>query len=187
MPKSRPPYPPAVAAHRLRAEVAEAEPARELLACIVPLPAPATGGIVAGGIPQPAHQHAGFGELVPYPGRHHRVAPGHRQPGQGVGQRPAVPCRIGQDFAAMALAGRTREPLADRRLRLGARRAAARCGRWRRMHRIPRRHDPSWPANARPPAGRGPRRATPSTFPAGCRRPPARVGRPARGRSPARV
>ena len=121
---------PAVAVLRLRAEVGEAEPARELLARVVPFPAPGARGIVAGGIPQPAHQHARFRKLVPHPGRHHRVAPGHRQPGQGVGQRPAVPRRIGQDVAAMARTGRTRDPLVDRRARLGAGgpRRIPRCG-----------------------------------------------------------
>ena len=111
---------PAVAVLRLRAEVAEAEPARELLARVVPLPAPGARGIVAGGIPQPAHQHAGFRKLVPHPGRHHRIAPGHRQPGQGVSERPAMPRRIAQDGAAMARTGRPREPLGNRRTRLGA-------------------------------------------------------------------
>ena len=79
----------AVCVRRFRPEVVEAEPALQLLAGIVPLTAPVAGGLIASSIPKPAHEMACFRELVAHPGRHHRVAAGHRQPRQCVGEWPA--------------------------------------------------------------------------------------------------
>ena len=110
-----------VLVQRLRTEVLEAEPAGELLARVVPFPAPATIGSGAGGIAQLAHQPPRLRELVPHPGRHHRVAPGDRQPRQHIRERPAVGLRVGQDHASPRLAGHTDQPCANRpaRLRVG--------------------------------------------------------------------
>ena len=67
--------------------------------------APCAAGIGAGTVPQAAHQGAGFRELVANPRRHDRIAPGHRQPRQRVGQRPATVCRrpcVRSDFCVAA-------------------------------------------------------------------------------------
>ena len=71
------------------AKVVEAEPVLHLLAGVVPLPAPAAGGVGASRVPEPAHELPGLWELMAHPGRHDRVAAGDREPGQRVGQRPS--------------------------------------------------------------------------------------------------
>ena len=109
---------------RFRPEAPEIEPAGEFLAGIVPFPAPGAGRIGAGGVPEPTHQPPGFRELVAHPGRHHRVAPRHRQPCQRVGQRPARPVRFRHDSTAVGRAGGICQPPPYRRERLGIRRAA---------------------------------------------------------------
>ena len=111
----------AIGARRLRAEVGEAEPAEKLLSGVVTFPAPAAGGIGACGVPKPANQPPRLRELVADPGRHDRVAPGHRQPGQGIGQRPAFAGRVRQDLAGLGLAGVTRQPASYRCAGLGVR------------------------------------------------------------------
>ena len=103
-----------VIVQRLRPEVLEAEPAGELLAGIVPFPAPAAAGVGAGGVAQGANDVPRLRELVADPRRHHRVAPRHRQPCEGIGQRPAVASGIGQDLAAVGPTGDSRQQPADR-------------------------------------------------------------------------
>ena len=56
---------------------------------------------------------------MPHPRRHHGVAPGHGQPRQGVGQRPASLRRLGEDCLALLAAGGLRKPLADGLLGFG--------------------------------------------------------------------
>ena len=68
----------------------EAEEALEFVAGIVALPTPTASWIGAGGVAQEAGQPPGLRKLVTDPRRHHRVAARHRQPSQGVRQRPAV-------------------------------------------------------------------------------------------------
>ena len=109
----------AVGVRRLRAEIVEAEPAPHLLAGVVPLPAPAAGGIGAVRVPQPMHEAPGLGKLVAHPGRHDRIAAGDRQPGQRVGQRPAKVPGFRHGLAAVGCAGCALQPLADRRMELG--------------------------------------------------------------------
>ena len=87
-----------------RTEVGEAEPAGELLARVVPFPAPAAAGVGAGGVTQGADDASGLWKRMADPWRHHRVTPRHRQPREGIGQRPAVASGIGQDLTAV---GRT--------------------------------------------------------------------------------
>ena len=103
----------ALAVLRLWAEIVKAEPALEFLAGVLPLPAPLAGGIGAGHVPQAAHQPPGLGKLMPYPGWHYRVAAGHGKPRQGVGQRPTMLRRLGEDFPALTAASRLRKPLAN--------------------------------------------------------------------------
>ena len=83
-----------VVARRLGTETLEAEPAGQLPPGVVPFPAPCAAGIVAGGVPQPANQAPRLGKLVADPGRHDRVAAGHREPRQRVGERPATAGRL---------------------------------------------------------------------------------------------
>ena len=90
---------------RLRAEVGEAEPPGELLAGVVPLAAPATGGVGACGVAQSLDQPTRLGELMPHPGRHNRAAPRHRQPRQRIGKRPAVSGGIRDDLLGVRPAG----------------------------------------------------------------------------------
>ena len=99
-----------VSSWRFRPEISEAEPAGELLAGIVVVPAPAAGGIGAGGIPEPANQPPRLGELIAHPGRHDRVAAGHRQPSQRVGQRPAGIRRLTHSLAGVSGAGGALQP-----------------------------------------------------------------------------
>ena len=113
-----------VVARRFRPEISEAEPAGELLAGIVAVPAPAAGRIGAGGIPEPAYQPPRLRELMAHPGRHDRVAAGHRQPGQRVGQRPAGIRRLTHDLTGVSGAGDALQPPAYRRACLGVRRAS---------------------------------------------------------------
>ncbi len=113
-----------VVAHRFRAEIVEAEPAREFLRRIVAFPAPAAGGIGAGSVPELAYQAARLRELVAYPGRHDRIAARHRQPCQCIGQRPPVGRGFRRDLTALSGAGGAFKPLADRGEGLGVRGAA---------------------------------------------------------------
>ena len=66
--------------HRFRAKGSKAEPAFQRPGRIVVFHAPAAGGVAAIGIAQVAHDQAGFAELQPHPGRHHRCATRHRNP-----------------------------------------------------------------------------------------------------------
>ena len=109
---------------RLRPEVGKAEPAGKLLAGVVPLPAPAAGGVGAGGVAQPADQLPRFGKLMPHPGRHDRIAPSHRQPRQRIGQRPAVPACTRYGLAGARLAGVASQTCGNRVIRLGIGRPA---------------------------------------------------------------
>ena len=108
-----------VVMRRFGTKVVEAEPALHLPAGIVLLPAPAAGGVGTGGVPEPAHQLPGLGELVAHPGRHDRIAAGDREPGQRVGQRPAGRGRLGHRLARVGGAGRALQPAAERRMGLG--------------------------------------------------------------------
>ena len=89
----------------LQPKAVEAEPARQLPAGVVPFPAPFAGRVVAGRVAQPAHQTARPGKLMAHPRRHDRIAPGHRQPRQRVGQFPAMPVRIIQGRLCAGSAG----------------------------------------------------------------------------------
>ena len=100
---------------RLGTKSIETEPAFKLLAGVVPFPAPAADGIGTGRVPQTANQPPGFRELMTHPGRHHRVAAGHRQPCQRIGKRPAAFLRPRQYLSAVRRAGRTFKAAADRR------------------------------------------------------------------------
>ena len=109
---------------RRRAEVGEAEPAPQLLAGVVALPAPSASGVGAGGVSEPAHKPPRFRELVAHPGRHDRVPAGDRQPCQRIGQRPARPARFRQGRAPVGGASLGLQPSPYRRARLRVRRAA---------------------------------------------------------------
>ena len=91
------------------------EPAFQLPARVMALPAPAAGRIGARGVPEAAHQSPRVRKLVAHPGRHHRVAAGHGKPCQGIGQRPAELVRIRNDIACPGRAGGVLQPPSDRR------------------------------------------------------------------------
>ena len=116
-PLHRPPF----KVHRLGTEVVEPEPALELLARVMALPAPAAGGILAGHVPQPPHQATRLGELVAHPGRHDRIASRHRQPSQGISERPAA-SGFRHHLTGMNVAPGPVQPRADGRARFGVRR-----------------------------------------------------------------
>ena len=103
-----------VITRRLRTEAGIPEPAGELLAGIVPLAAPSAGGVPAAGIPQAPNQPARLRKLVAHPGRHDRVTTGDREPGKGVGQRPAGAGGVRRVFAGMGETGVAFEPGFDR-------------------------------------------------------------------------
>ena len=77
-----------------RPERVEPEQALELRHRIVVAAAPPAALVAAGFVAQAPHEPPSRRELVPHPGRHHRVGPRHRQPRQRVRQRPAVLCRV---------------------------------------------------------------------------------------------
>ena len=77
---------PSVVRRRFGTKTAEAEPALQFLSGVMPLPAPAAGRIAASRVSKAVHQPSGLRELMADPGRHHRVAAGHGEPRQGVGQ-----------------------------------------------------------------------------------------------------
>ena len=106
---------------RVGSEVIKAEPPGQLFPDIVPFPAPIAVRIAAGGVPQSTDQPSRSGKLVAHPGRHHRIAPGHRQPRQRVGQFPALPVRIVRGRSPVGPAGNAVQALAyrDVRLRVG--------------------------------------------------------------------
>ena len=81
--------------------------------------APGAALIGAGLVAQATNQLPRLRELVPHPGRHHRVASRHRQPRQRVGKRPAVRCRIRDQATCLDLACDAVETGADRTTRLG--------------------------------------------------------------------
>ena len=110
---------PCVVVPRLPAEVVKAKPAAKLLVGVVPLPAPLTLLVCAGGVAQPAHQPSRLRKLKSNPGRHDRVAPGYRQPCQRIGQRPAESGRIRHDFPRVRLASVPIQPCPNRLIRLG--------------------------------------------------------------------
>ena len=109
---------PAVLARGLRAKAGEAEPAVQLLVRVVPFAAPRAALIAAGRLPQPPHECARFGELVPDPRRQDRVATGHREPGEGVGQGPAGGAWR-RHLERLAPAGDAGQPGPNRRTGLG--------------------------------------------------------------------
>ena len=61
---------------------------------------PGAVGVVTRNIAQLPDKSPGFGKLVAHPGRHDRIAPGYRQPGQRVGQRPGDFCCLLDDLLA---------------------------------------------------------------------------------------
>ena len=104
-------------------KLVETEPALQLLAGIVPLAAPGAPGIGTGEVPESAHEVSGLRELMAHPGRHDRVAAGHREPRQRIGQRPAALLRLRQYLPAVGRAGRTLQAPPDRRQSRSLRRA----------------------------------------------------------------
>ena len=109
---------------RFGPKVIEAEPALQRLAGVVPFPAPVASGIGAGGVPEPAHQAACFGELMAHPGRHHRVTSRNRQPCQRVGQSPSVFSRPAQDLPPLSHAGCAQKSPGNSRPGLAVRRSS---------------------------------------------------------------
>ena len=105
---------------RFGAEVVEVEPAPEFRAGVVHLSAPSAVGRRAGVVAQLGEQLARLGKLVSYPGRHHRVSAGHGQPGQHVGQGPAMFARARDDGPAPRGASPPREQTIDGVTRLAA-------------------------------------------------------------------
>ena len=104
---------PSVGINRRRAEILETEPPLELSGGVVMFPAPAALRVSARRVPEPSHEAAGFRELVAHPGRHHRIASRHRQPGKRVGQRPAGSHCVRHGLAPVRRAGYVRKPLLD--------------------------------------------------------------------------
>ena len=104
---------------RLGPEIVEAEPAGQLPAGVVSLPAPLAVVAGAGGVAQHSDQSTGAGELMAHPGRHDGVASGHRQPRQRVGQLPRAPFGICQRRCSLGPARRSGEATFDGRVRLG--------------------------------------------------------------------
>ena len=115
---------PAVVVRRFGTKAVIAEPAFQLLARVMELPAPAAGRIGAGGVPEAAHQLAGLRKLVAHLWRHHRITARHRQPCQGIGQRPSERHRTRNDLACLGCAGGILQPPSDRRPGLRLRRPA---------------------------------------------------------------
>ena len=107
-----------VRAGRLGAERLEAEPARELMAGVVSRAAPVASGRAAGRIAQPLDQPSGTRELMPYPRRHDRVAARHGEPGQRIGEIPALGFGLGHGQVDGRAAGVFGQQTADGVLRL---------------------------------------------------------------------
>ena len=78
----------------------ETEPALQLLAGLVPLAAPGALGIGTCEVSESAHKLPGLRELMAHPERHDRVATGHRQRCQRIGQRPTALPRLSQYLSA---------------------------------------------------------------------------------------
>ena len=115
-------------------------------------------------------------ELMAHPGRHDRVAAGHRQPGQRVGQRPAGnspphPQPRGREWHRRRPPAARVSPRLPRRPKGGASGEARRRNRRVRGLRLPA---PAWSANATLPAGRD---RPPVALSVRRRRPPAQDGR----------
>ena len=144
----------AVGQGRFGAEVVETEPAPEFGAGVVHFAAPSAVAGRTGAVAQLGEQLARFGKLVSYPGRHHRVAAGHGQPGQHVGQGPARFARARDDGAAPGGASLPRR--ADGRWRPSrlCPRAEARSATPRTGHRTPQGRHPATSTSARRAAGR---------------------------------
>ena len=94
-------------------EVGKSKPAGQFLLRIVALPAPLAVPVLTGRVPQQFQYSAGLGEFVQHPGRHGRVAAGHGEPGQGIGQGPALLVRVGEDALGLAGAGLTGQAAPD--------------------------------------------------------------------------
>ena len=94
-------------------KVGKSKPAGQFLLRIVALPAPLAVPVLTGRVPQQLQYFAGPGEFVQHPGRHGRVAAGHGEPGQGIGQGPALLVRVGEDTLGLAGAGLTRQAAPD--------------------------------------------------------------------------
>ena len=109
---------PAVLPGRLGPEIVKAEPAGQFPSGVVPLPAPLAVVAGAGGVAQPSQQSAGAGELVTNPGWHDRIASGHRQPRQRVGQLPGAPFSFFQHRCGLRPARRSVEATFDGRVSL---------------------------------------------------------------------
>ena len=103
-------------------KLVETEPALQLLAGIVPLAAPGAPGIGTCEVPESAHEVPGLRELMAHPGRHDRVAAGHREPRQRIGQRPAALLQLRQYLPAVGRASRALQAPADHCQRLSLRR-----------------------------------------------------------------
>ena len=83
------------------------------------LAAPGAAGVGAGGAAQALQQATRLRELVPDPRRQDRVAAGHGEPGEDVGQRPVRWGQGGRDFAGVNLAGVAGQTLVDGGVGLG--------------------------------------------------------------------
>ena len=106
---------------RLRAEVLEAEPPRELLAGIVTFPTPVAVRVGACGIAQTANDSPRLRKLVADPRWHDRVASGHRQPCQRVRQSPTLTVRSRRNLACVGPTDDSGQPCVNRlaRVRIG--------------------------------------------------------------------
>ena len=100
-------------------EGGKAEPALQFLFGVVAFAAPGAAGVAAGGVAQVLQQEVGFRELVFHPRRQDRVAAGHREPGEDVGQGPVGWGQGGHDFTSVNLAGVASQTLVDGGVGLG--------------------------------------------------------------------
>ena len=75
---------------RIWTKVVKAEPPLQLLAGIMPLPAPATVWVRTGHVPEATHEPARLRKLMAHPGRHDRIAARDRKPCQRIRERPSV-------------------------------------------------------------------------------------------------
>ena len=94
-------------------EAGKSKPAGQFPLRIVALRAPLAVCVLTGRVAQQFQDFAGLGEFVQHPGRHGRVAAGHGEPGQGIGQGPALLLRVGEDALGLAGAGLTGQAAPD--------------------------------------------------------------------------
>ena len=106
-------------------EGGEAEPALQFLAGVVAFAAPGAAGIAAGGVAQALQKAACLGELELDPRRQDRVAAGHGEPSENVGERPVRGGYGGQGFTGVHSARGIGQALVHRGVGLGVGRTAS--------------------------------------------------------------